>query len=420
MLKIIADDKIPFLRGILEPYAEVRYLPGGKITRADLMNADALLTRTRTPCRAELLEGTAIKFIASATIGYDHIDTRYCESNGICWTNAPGCNSESVAQYITSLLLTRAFRTGESLKGKTIGVIGVGNVGSKVARNAGALGMKVLLNDPPRAREEGAARFTELEEIRRTADFITFHVPLNREGEDATFHAADSAFFNSLGKKPFFINSSRGGVCDNAALKQALGAGRLRGAALDVWENEPGIDPELMRLLDFATPHIAGYSADGKANGTAMSILALIKFFGLEKRFDRSKLQTPPLPPEPEIDLRPGFLAGETEMDLLYRAVTAAYDIAADDRRLRENPDEFEKLRGNYPLRREFDSFTVAAPPMLNMILKTLRSRPCTAEDLVSTLGIPAARIEPHLRRMERAGLVLTESGGRGTFYRPV
>lgn len=373
MLKIVADDKIPFLRGILEPFAEVKYLPGGKISRADLLDADALLTRTRTRCGAELLEGTAVKFIASATIGFDHIDTHYCQSRGIRWTNAPGCNSESVAQYMTSLLLTRAHRTGKPLKGKTIGIIGVGNVGSKVARNARALGMTVLLNDPPRARQEGPEGFSELEKIKQEADFITFHVPLCKDGEDATYHAADDAFFNTLGKKPFFINSSRGEVCCNAALKQALLSGKLAGAALDVWENEPGIDRELLNLLDFATPHIAGYSADGKSNGTAMSILSLISFFGLADRFDRSTLQKPPLPEGREINLLPYDQEGEPETELLYRAVTASYDIAADDLSLRGNPAGFEKLRGDYPLRREFDSYTVTAPAFLLETLKTLR-----------------------------------------------
>ena len=371
MLKIVADDKIPFLRGILEPFAEVRYLPGGKISRADLMDADALLTRTRTRCCAELLEGTAVKFIASATIGFDHIDTGYCEANGIYWTNAPGCNSESVAQYITSLLLNQAHRTGRSLRGMTLGVIGCGNVGSKVARNARALGMNVLVNDPPRAEKEGKTGFSGLEEIKETADYITFHVPLNPDGEYATYHSADQNFFDTLGKKPFFINSSRGEVCDNQALKQALLTGRLAGAALDVWENEPGIDTELLSLLDYATPHIAGYSADGKANGTAMSILALVKFFGLEDRFDRSVLQRPPLPEKTDIDLV--RYAGESETELLYRAVTASYDIVSDDCRLRWNPGGFEKLRGDYPLRREFDSFHVSAPSGLQDVLTALR-----------------------------------------------
>ena len=373
MLKIVADDKIPFLRGILEPFAEVVYRPGGKISREDLLDADALLVRTRTQCRAELLEGTAVRFIASATIGFDHIDTRYCESHGIFWTNAPGCNSESVAQYITSLLLNQAHRTGRALKGMTLGVIGVGNVGSKVARNARTLGMNVLLNDPPRARREGAAAFAEMGRIQEEADFITFHVPLNPTGQDATWHFADSRFFQTLKRKPFFINSSRGEVCDNQALKQAIRSGKVGGAALDVWENEPEIDLELLSLLDFATPHIAGYSADGKSNGTAMSILSLVKFFGLEARFDPAALQKPPLPARREIDLMPYVRAGAKETELLYHAVAASYDIVSDDHRLRGNPEDFEKQRGDYPLRREFDSFRVITPRFLAEVLKKLR-----------------------------------------------
>lgn len=373
MIKIVADDKIPFLKGILEPFARVIYLPGGKITRTELQDADALLTRTRTRCTAELLEGTAVKFIASATIGYDHIDTQYCDAAGIRWTNAPGCNSESVAQYITSLLLNQARRSSRTLEGMTLGVIGVGNVGSKVARNAQALGMRVLLNDPPRARREGPAAFAEAEEICRQADFITCHVPLNFEGTDKTFHYADAGFFDRLEKHPFFINSSRGEVCDNGALKQALKDGKLAGAALDVWENEPDIDLELLGLLDFATPHIAGYSADGKANGTAMSIRALVKFFELENKFDPAVLQRPPLPEQRIIDLMSYFQAGADRMELLYRAVTASYDIVSDDCRLRSAPAEFEKQRGAYPLRREFDSYQISAPKTVSDILKRLR-----------------------------------------------
>lgn len=373
MLKIVADDKIPFLQGILESFAQVIYLPGGKITRSDLLDADALLTRTRTRCTAELLDGTAVKFIASATIGYDHIDTRYCDERGIRWTNAPGCNSESVAQYLTSLLLNQACRTNRALDGQTLGVIGVGNVGSKVARNAQALGMRVLLNDPPRARREGPAAFTEAAEICRQADFITCHVPLNREGIDNTFHYADGNFFDRLERRPFFINSSRGEVCDNGALKRALREGKLAGAALDVWENEPDIDLELMNLLDFATPHIAGYSADGKANGTAMSVLALVKFFELEKKFDSAVLRRPPPPSRQTVDLMPCFRAGAGKTELLCRAVTASYDIASDDRRLRNAPAEFEKHRGTYPLRREFDSYRITAPETVADILDRLR-----------------------------------------------
>ncbi|OQA87530.1 MAG: Erythronate-4-phosphate dehydrogenase [Lentisphaerae bacterium ADurb.Bin242] len=369
MLHVVADDKIPFLKGVLEPFAEVRYLPGSKIARADLVNADALLTRTRTKCNAELLDGTSVKFIASATIGYDHIDTDYCRSRGIFWTNAPGCNSSSVAQYITSLLLCLSVRTKQPLAGATLGVVGVGNVGSKVARNARLLGMNVLLNDPPRARAEGPEQFVSIEAIRKEADFITFHVPLIRNGPDATFHYADEAFFNSLARKPFVINSSRGEVADNAALRHALENGQLAGAALDVWENEPDIDLDLMAKLDFATPHIAGYSSDGKANGTAMSLLALAKFFSL--KLDASALLSPPAPPGPLIGL--DAKAGEPREELLWRAVAAAYDIREDDRRLRAAPAEFEKQRGAYPLRREFPAYTVsAAPPSLENIFRGL------------------------------------------------
>ena len=371
MLRIVADDKIPFLKGVLEPFAEVRYLPGSKITRADLIDADALLTRTRTKCNAALLDGTAVKFIASATIGYDHIDTDYCDSKGIFWTNAPGCNSSSVAQYITSLLLCRAVRTKQTLAGKTIGVVGVGNVGSKVARNARLLGMTVLLNDPPRARAEGPEQFVSIETIRREADFITFHVPLIRNGQDATFHYADEAFFRSLSRKPFIINSSRGEVADNTALRKALDEGLITGAALDVWENEPDIDLELMGKLDFATPHIAGYSSDGKANGTSMSVLALAKFFSL--KFDPSTLLSPPAPAVPLIDLK--AKPGDTQEELLWRAVSATYDIREDDGRLRAAPADFEKQRGAYPLRREFPAFTVSAPP-------------APVENILSGLGI--------------------------------
>lgn len=371
-MKIVADDKIPYLKGVLEPYAEVVYLPGGKISRADLIDADALLIRTRTRCDHHLLEGTAVRFIASATIGFDHIDTEYCDSNGIVWTNAPGCNSGSVAQYITSLLLNYAGRNGRSLKGSTIGIIGVGNVGSKVARNAEILGMRVLLNDPPRAEKEENNSFVPLETICREADFITCHVPLDHEGRFRTYHLADSSFFNSLARTPFFINSSRGEVADNSALKQALQQKQLCGAALDVWENEPDIDLELLDLLDYGTPHIAGYSADGKATGTAMSVLALLRYFHLEKKFDRSSLREPSLPENRDLDLTLPEYHFLPDPELIRRAVCLSYDITADDSRLRAAPSDFEKQRGDYPFRREFSAWRIKAPERVAAILARL------------------------------------------------
>ena len=355
-MKVIADDKIPFLKGVLESEGiEVTYLAGAKTTAEDVAAADALITRTRTKCNKALLENSAVKFIATATIGFDHIDTDYVEKKGIHWTNAPGCNSSSVAQYLTSLLLNLAVKHNFSLAGKVLGVVGVGYVGKKVAAVGKALGMEVLLNDPPRARAEGSENFVDLAVIAEKADIITIHVPLEFEGSDKTFHLADRDFLAQLNNQQFLINASRGEVVDNSALREALKAGNLAGAVLDVWENEPDIDLELLKLLDYATPHIAGYSTDGKANGTSMSVNALAKFFNLSERLQKWYPETVPVPEKTVIECPAN---GSLEEKLLY-VVSQSYNIADDTNRLRNTPQEFEKLRGNYPLRREFGIFTV-------------------------------------------------------------
>ena len=279
-MKIICDDKIPFLKGALEPYARVVYLPGQEISAEVVMGADAMIIRTRTICDRALLEGSSVKIVATATIGYDHIDTAWCESRGIVWKNAPGCNSSSVQQYIASVLCVLAERFNLHFKDLTLGVVGVGHVGSKVAEAARALGMKVLLCDPPRAREEGPEGFVDLNEIVSSTDIITLHVPLSHEGLDATWHMFDSERISSLRPNQILINSSRGSVVDTLALKNALKARRIKAAVLDVWENEPYIDLDLLNLLTIATPHIAGYSADGKANGTAASVQAVAACLG--------------------------------------------------------------------------------------------------------------------------------------------
>jgi erythronate-4-phosphate dehydrogenase len=352
-MKIIADDKIPFLKGALEDVAEVVYLPGKDVTPEIVKDADAIITRTRTKCNESLLKDSSVKIIASATIGYDHIDTAYCEANGIEWTNAPGCNSSSVAQYITSALLNIAVKHKLSLKGKTLGISGVGNVGSKVARVGEALGMRVLLNDPPRARKEGEDAFCDIETIKAESDFITTHVPLNMDGQDKTFHLADETFFSSLQKKPFYINSSRGEVADTESLKNASKNNLISGFVVDVWEHEPDIDLEALSLADIATPHIAGYSADGKANGTSMSVNAVSKFLGLG--LDDWRASGVPLPDKTELELS---VDGCLE-EILLKAVSVSYDIMADDERLRKSPETFEKQRGDYPLRREFPVFSL-------------------------------------------------------------
>jgi len=237
-MKIVADDKIPFLEGVFEPFAEVVYLPGDKIKKAQLNYANALLTRSITQCNGELLEGTSLKLVASATIGDDHIDKEFCKRNNIKWTTAQGCNANAVVQYFTSALLSVSEKAGIVLKDKTIGIIGVGNIGSKVEMVCRAFGMKVLLNDLPRERAEGKINFTDLEIIQKEADIITFHVPLTYGGTDQTFHLLDHDFINKLSKPIILINTSRGPVTDSEALKYGKDQGKIAHLILDVWEAE--------------------------------------------------------------------------------------------------------------------------------------------------------------------------------------
>ena len=362
---IVADSKIPYLEGVFEPYANMCYLDPGKITPETVRDADALIVRTRTKCDAALLEHSRVGIVATATIGTDHIDTDWCNLHGIFCRNAAGCNAASVAQYMTSTLLRVSLRHNVELRRKTIGIVGCGNVGTKVAAAAAALGMNVLLNDPPRVRREKLTGFVELETIQSEADFITLHVPLwgAEYGPYRTEHMADDAFFRGLKRKPFFFNASRGDVVDEPALKDAIRTGLISGAVLDVWHNEPDIDRELLSLVDFATPHIAGYSADGKANGTAMAVRAVAKHFGIGPLLDFFPREVP-APADPVITLDPA------SPDPIADAVFASYDVAADDASLRAEPDKFEDLRGSYRVRREFPAYTVRSEKPLPSLLR--------------------------------------------------
>jgi len=355
-MKIVIDNKIPFIRGVFEPFADVVYLAGKETTPEVVRDADALITRTRTICNAKLLEGSSVKVIATATIGFDHIDTAWCEANGIVWRNSPGCNSWSVKQYISSALVSLSRKHGFDFGDITLGVVGVGNVGSKVAAAARALGCKVLLNDPPRARREGGNGFVSLDEIVEKADIISLHVPLSDEGPDATRHLFDSHMVSRMGKHQILINSSRGPVVDNKALKEALKAGALKGAVLDVWEGEPELDPELMSLLDYSTPHIAGYSADGKANGTTMSVRTVAEILDLPlKDWTASGI---PAASDGVMEFTLDA-AGKSTGELLSEAILHTYDIARDSDALRADLQAFEKLRGDYPVRREPSAYTL-------------------------------------------------------------
>ena len=331
-MKVIVDNKIPYIRGIIETLAdEVVYLPGGEFSADAVRDADALLIRTRTRCTRSLLQGSHVKFIGTATICFDHIDTDYCREAGIVWSNCPGCNAGAVEQYVHAALCLLQEEKGVNLSRACLGIVGVGHVGSHVLSLAGRLGMRVLLNDPPRA-DRGEKGFVPLDVIARECDIITFHTPLIRDGRYCTYHLADDAFFHSLLRKPYLINTSRGEVVDTNAILWALNHKALSGAVIDVWENEPRISLPLLEKVFIGTPHIAGYSADGKANATRMLLEAYCRFFHIAPRFS---IKLPPAP--------------------IYNKenILEAYDPRVDCNKLRSHPELFEQMRSDYPLRRE-------------------------------------------------------------------
>lgn len=351
-MKILADAHIPYLQGVAEQFGEVTYLPGNQFTKEAVKEKDVLIVRTVTHFDEKILKDSNVKLICSATIGYDHIDTAYCDSNNIAWSTAPGCNARSVEQYVSASLLHMAKKMNFKLKDKIIGVVGVGNVGKEVARACELLGMKVLLNDPPRKESENSDTFVDLVTIQQEADIITFHTPLTREGIHATYHIADTTFFENLPKRPIIINSSRGAVVDNQALKSAIKKGSVSGAIIDTWENEPTIDSGLLDLVDIGTPHIAGYSADGKWNGTKMSLYTINDFF---------KLNMNPVKLNPILEPKDNVIDVsniETKDQLSY-AILYSYNPLKDSQSLKESPDKFYYFRSHYPLRREYKAYTI-------------------------------------------------------------
>ena len=340
-MKIVVDDKIPYISEKLALLADaVVYLRGAEISADDVRDADALIVRTRTHCNQQLLEGSKVRFVATATIGFDHIDTDYMTQAGIYWTNCPGCNAASVAQYLECSLLLLQQEKGLDLQHATIGIVGCGHVGSKVKAVAERLGMRVLVCDPPLKEKEALTHhpssitFVSMDVIEREADVITFHVPLSHEGQYATWHLGNADFFHRLTRVPYIINTSRGGVVDNTALLQALNEGRVRDAILDVWEGEPNVNLDLLGKVFIGTPHIAGYSADGKVNADNMVIDALCQHFGLPHP---GRILPPPLP---------------TDLALSQSALDY-YNPLIDSKKLKNNPSTFEFLRNNYPIRRE-------------------------------------------------------------------
>ena len=340
-MKIVADRNIPFLEGVFEPYAEVVYLDGMEIDHDDVVDADALIIRTRTRCDAALLDGTSVKVIATATIGMDHIDLDYCSGRGIQVHNAQGCNSGGVMQYVFSALYGVAARKAIKLDDAVFGVIGVGNVGKKIVALARYLGFRVLECDPPRALAEGPEEFCSLEYLLANSDVVSLHVPL----DEGTRGMADEDFFTLMHPGSIFINASRGEVVDETALKMALP--KFGAVVLDTWNNEPDVDKDLIEKVDVATPHIAGYSYQGKQNGTASAVRAVAGYFGISQLEDWFPYTDSPEHEPVRLDLS-GKKQGEIAAVFQYN-----YPIFTDDFRFRMDPDNFEKMRSSYKYRRE-------------------------------------------------------------------
>lgn len=339
-VKIIADPNIPRVQEWFAPHGDVVLVPGRQMTRELVRDADVLLVRSVTPVNRALLEGSRVQFVATATIGTDHVDTTYLAERGIGFASAAGSNANSVAEYVVAALLEWSHRAGRQLAGLTLGVVGVGNVGSRVVRYATALGMRVLPNDPPRQQREFLPDFVSLKTVLGEADIVTLHVPL-QDDTRYLLHAGNLDRF-------VVINTARGAVVDNGALLTALRRGRIPAAVLDVWENEPHLNRELLAAVMLGTPHIAGYSHEGKLAGTQMVYEAFCRHFGLPASVAVGERE--PTGSVLELEAVPG----ESTEAQLRRLVRAFYDIAADDAALRHDPGQFDALRARYPVRHEF------------------------------------------------------------------
>lgn len=355
-MKIVADSGIRFVRECFSSIGEVELVPGLAITPGVIADADALIVRTATRVDAGLLSGSSIRFAGTATSGYDHLDLDFLRKNNIGFARGPGSNANSVAEYVVAAILEAAEKTNCKLRDKSIGIIGVGNIGGNVAKKAEALGMKVFLNDPPLQRQTGDAKYLPLKEL-FDCDFITLHTPLTRTGPDKTFHLANEEFFKSLKPGCIFVNTARGGVMDTTALKAAINSDRFKFVVIDVWENEPNIDTRLLEMVDIATQHIAGYSLDGKLTALIMVYKEACRHFGLEAKLDIESFM--PAPDVPELKINPKDVS---EQELMAEVVKKIYDVKEDDsafRQILNKPVEqraqyFESLRQNYHIRREF------------------------------------------------------------------
>ena len=341
-MKFVIDKAIPFIEGVFEPYAEVVYLEGPEIKRSDLKDADALIIRTRTRCNSSLLRGTKVKLIATATVSLDNIDLHWCKHHGIFVQNASGCNAGGVSNYVFSALYGMASRKSISLSGATLGIIGLGAAGQRVEEMGLALGFKSLRYDPLRAAAEGPADFHDLEEVLEGSDVITLHIPLN----DKTRRMANADFFARMKPGAFFINTSQGELVVEKDLIRAIP--RLGPVALDTWCHEPKVNRNLLELVDIATPHIAGYTLQGKQTGTSLAIRAVARFFGLSDLYE--------FYPSTDIVEYQAVCIDTHDMSQGQIAATIQYNypIFTDDFMFRMAPERFNEIRNEYRYRREF------------------------------------------------------------------
>ncbi len=354
-MKILVDENMPYARELFSRLGEVKPVPGRPIPEDELAGAQALMVRSVTKVNASLLSGTAVKFVGTATAGTDHVDQAWLGEAGIGFSAAPGCNAIAVVEYVFSALLMLAERDGFVLKDRTVGIVGVGNVGSRLQARLEAWGVRTLLCDPPRADRGDAGDFRPLEELVREADILTFHTPLFKEGPYKTLHLVDDALIGALKPGAILINACRGRVVDNAALLTRLEAGQDLSVVLDVWEPEPDLNVELLKRVDIGTPHIAGYTLEGKARGTTQVFEAFSAFIG-----HRQQVALDTLLPAPEFGRI--TLHGPLDQPTLKRVAHLVYDVRRDDAPLRKVagiPGEFDKLRKNYLERREWSSLYI-------------------------------------------------------------
>ena len=358
---IVADENIPLLDAFFEGFGQIRRYAGRAMTREALEGADILLVRSVTRVDRALLEGSTVRFVGTCTIGTDHLDLEYLAEAGIRWASAPGCNARGVVDYVLGSLLTLAELEGVDLPTRSYGVVGAGQVGGRLIAVLRGLGWNVKVCDPPRQQQEGAG-YVSLDEIVQTCDVISLHTPLSRSGDHPTWHLLDEPRLARLQPGTWLINAARGPVIDNRALYRTLLARDDVQAVLDVWEREPSIDLDLADLCVLATPHIAGYSLDGRQRGTAQIYQALCRFLDQPDRISLADLL--PAPWLSEVRLH-----AEADPAWALAAVCrSVYDPRSDDANLRRSLSEdesrqraaFDLLRKNYPPRREIDGLTLS------------------------------------------------------------